>query len=160
MNIIKTKTLSLQQKMEIMRLWNQEYPQQLKYDTIEALDYYLDSLLNPMHYFAVDESGQIMGWTFVFERDRAIWFAIIVDTHAQRKGLGKALLGMLKKEQTLLNGWVTDGNNYFKIDGRPYLSPLAFYLKNDFTLCQETRLETEKLSAVKIKWVKYPKQKL
>ena len=160
MNIIETKTLSRQQKMAIVRLWNQEYPHQLKFDTVEALDDYLWPLNNPVHYFVLDEHDRIIAWTFLFERDMEMWFAIIVDTTTQQKGLGTSLLDMLKENQTLLNGWLTDHNNYFKTDGTTYLSPLGFYLKNGFTLCKETMLETGKLSAVKIKWVKEPGQKL
>ena len=33
-----------------------------------------------------------------------------------------------------------------------YVSPLDFYLKNGFTVCKEIRIESEKISAVKIVW--------
>jgi len=53
-----------------------------------------------------------------------------------------------------LNGWVVDGERYIKSNGEKYLSPLEFYKKNDFEILVGERLETEKISAVKIKWKK------
>ena len=62
------------------------------------------------------------------------------------------ILNTLKKDHAELNGWVIDNKNYHKQNGDIYLSPSSFYQKNAFALIKDVRLETEKLSAVKIKW--------
>ncbi len=150
--IASTASPTAEQKDAILRLWNNEYPQQLQYADMAGLDTYLANLHNQCHYFAVDESDAITGWAFSFDRDNEKWFAVIVDSLVQRKGVGSLLLGALKQEENLLNGWVTDHCRYLKADGTTYLSPMQFYLKNGFTVCAGVRLEVEKLSAVKIQW--------
>lgn len=89
----------------------------------------------------------------IFIRDEEVWFSIIVDAKYQRQGFGQQLLNMAKLKQEKLNGWVVDNNESVKLDGTPYLSPLKFYLQNGFNVLQDIRFDTEKLSAVKIRWV-------
>jgi hypothetical protein len=67
-------------------------------------------------------------------------------------GYGSTILKQMKEKETCLAGWVIDGTNYIKADGQPYHSPLGFYLKNQFSILKDSRLETEKISAVKIIW--------
>lgn len=93
-----------------------------------------------------------MAWAATFERDEEKWLAMILDTMAQRKGLGSALLKTISNQQGDLNGWVIDHDREIKQNGSPYLSPINFYVKNNFVICSSVRLETEKISAVKIKW--------
>lgn len=62
------------------------------------------------------------------------------------------LLDKVKEFENELNGWVMDHENDLKASGDIYLSPIRFYLKNDFEILNEIRLETEIMSAVKIKW--------
>lgn len=47
-----------------------------------------------------------------------------------------------------------DRGNELKLNGQIYAPPMPFYLKNDFTLIAGTRIETEKISAVKMVWSK------
>ncbi len=82
------------------------------------------------------------------------WFAMILDSQIQGKGFGTHLLNEAKQSVTELNGWVIDHNNYKKTNGTTYKSPIDFYLKNNFIILSETRLEISKISAVKIKWIK------
>ena len=152
MKIIETTLLQGTHKAAIYRLWNNEYPQQLQYGDIAELDSYLDNLADQKHYFVIDINGEIVGWAFTFERSSEKWFAIIVDGREQKKGIGRALLTTLKLKESRLNGWLTDHDRYIKADGTPYHSPLGFYLKNEFTVSSNIRLEIEKLSAVKITW--------
>nr|WP_290861271.1 GNAT family N-acetyltransferase [Flavobacterium sp.] len=93
-----------------------------------------------------------MGWGIIFVRDSEQWFALLIDSRFQGMGLGTFLLNELKKTQPELNGWVIDHENDLKQNGKPYLSPLAFYKKNNFEVLGNFRIENEKLSAVKIKW--------
>ena len=150
--IIEKTALETADKEAIFRLWNNEYPWQLAYAGIEAVDYYLQQLTGQYHYLAVDKQNVIIGWAFTFERDGERWFAIIIEEAAQKNKLGTRLLGELKKKEIALSGWVTDHDRYSRLNGEPYHSPISFYLKNGFSISSHNRLETSKLSAVKIKW--------
>lgn len=77
---------------------------------------------------------------------------IILDSIVHLKGLGSLLLEQLKDKETALHGWVVDHNNYLKSNVETYLSPLNFYLKNEFRVVEDIRLELPHLSAVKITW--------
>lgn len=151
MKLEKKDLLSLEEKIQLHQLWNTEYPEQLKHESLDELDLYLKSLSSVKHYLLIDDAI-IKAWAFSFIRDNAIWFAIIVSHETQRMNKGLLLLNLLKKENNNLNGWVVDHNNYKKENGQVYISPILFYKKMDFTINTETRLENEKLSAVKIRW--------
>ncbi len=140
------------QKLQVLQLWNSEYPKQIVYPGLHEFDEYLNGLKQLYHWMAIDDKHDLVGWAFLFERDTENWFAIIVARNQQKQGLGKRLLALLKKEQQILNGWAADNDRYEKTDGTKYLSPLTFYLNNGFTICPNDRLETDKLSAVKITW--------
>jgi GNAT superfamily N-acetyltransferase len=114
---------------------------------------YLDALLNQKHFLLITDE-QAVGWAFSFVRDSERWFAMILAEQVQGKGYGTKLLTKLLDAETRLNGWVIDNQSYFKPNGEPYRSPLQFYLKNGFRTLETTRLETPKLSAVKIVWEK------
>jgi hypothetical protein len=153
MHIIETTTLLPQQKTAVLRLWNNEYSEKLNKDA-EGFENYLQDLGDQRHFLLVGENDEIAGWAFVFTRHSERWFAIVLDTKAQRKGYGRMLLDKLKETEPTLNGWVADHNCDIKADGSTYLSPLDFYLKSNFTILPECRLETDILSAVKIVWRK------
>jgi GNAT superfamily N-acetyltransferase len=152
MNCKVTSTLDDTQKAQIYDLWNREYPANIGYDAISDFDVYLGELSEQTHYLVTNGSDQIVGWMFTFVRDGAFWFAIIIDSSAQGKGLGTQLLNKIKIGSRQLNGWTIDHYNDMKKDGSPYRSALPFYLKNDFTVCPDTRLNTEKVTAVRITW--------
>ena len=154
MQFIKTSKLSKPQKQEILDLWNNEFPEKLKYQDVADFDKYLKNLTNQSHIIMVNEDQKIKGWYFDFIRDNEKWFAIILDSKCQGKGLGKKMLDIAKEKESELNGWVIDHRNDVKQNGEYYQSPLSFYLKNGFELLIETRLENERISAVKIKWKK------
>jgi GNAT superfamily N-acetyltransferase len=107
-------------------------------------------LSDKKHYLLQNESDEIHGWAITFARENETWFAIIINSKIQNQGFGKQLLNHLKSIEKKLSGWVIDHNNDFKFDGIVYVSPLKFYLKNGFSICNEIRIETEKISAVKI----------
>jgi len=89
-----------------------------------------------------------------FNRDNLILFAIIVDSKNQGKGFGSLFLNKLKDLQNELNGWVIDHDNDSKLNGSQYKSPLAFYIKNNFEVLNNFRIDNEKISAVRIQWKK------
>ena len=153
MEIIKATGLSKEQKEKIRHLWNLEYPQQLMIDAVQ-LDDYLQKSENHHHILILDKDETLIGWAYSFDRDDERWFSILVDRRFQKQGYGRMLLNLLKENESRLNGWVIDHPRYSKSSGEPYISPLPFYLVNGFRVCSETRYEDEKLSAVKMVWIK------
>ncbi len=154
MQFIKTLKLSKSQKQEICDLWNNEYPEKLNYRNLADFENYLKNLSIQSHIIMVDKDQNIKGWYFDFIRENEKWFAIILDSKFQGKGLGKKMLNLVKEKESELNGWVIDHSNDKKQNGEIYESPLSFYLKNGFEILVKNRLEHEKISAVKIKWKK------
>jgi GNAT superfamily N-acetyltransferase len=152
MKIVETEVLSAEQKKSLCQLWNNEYPSKLRYNKKEEFDVYLNGLSNTKHYLLIDDTDKIKGWAFTFLRVDEVWFAIILDEQMQGQGKGSLLLEKIKKEEDNLNGWVVDHENDSKQEGEPYISPLLFYVKNGFSVCNGIRIENEKISAVKIKW--------
>lgn len=151
-NIISTSVLSQEQKLALLHLWNSEYPAQLAHADINSLNNYLYPLQNVTHYFLM-VNEEVTAWAETFTRDGERWFAIITARAMQGKGYGKKMLELLMEKEPILNGWATDHNRYTKADGSPYPSPLEFYVKLGFTIT-DIRLETDKLSSVKIVWVR------
>ena len=152
MGITITKQLSAFEKNELMALWNAVYPSNLYYNKLEELEQYFNGLSDIQHYLIKDTSSQIVAWAFTFDREEATWFAILIDSAFQKKGIGSELLKALKKDNTQLNGWAIDKEGYHLKNGENYLTPLPFYLKNNFVICENIRLETDKISAIKIEW--------
>ena len=154
MKIIETKTLNNQHKKSILQLWNQEYPAALSFENINSLEEYLNEYSNTTHYFLYKNKAEFLGWACLFERNQEVWFAIIIDSRIQKKGFGKSLINIFKTKQSTLNAWVIDHHLYVKKDGSSYFSPLGFYLKNNFIIKGEQRIELKKITAVKIEWKK------
>lgn len=152
MKITKTENLSEAEKQSIIRLWNAEYPVQLQHSGIDSFDEYLRPKGNLEHYLLRDEEENIKGWLATFIRDDEKWFALLVDSSEQKKGFGTRLLNKVKEFENEINGWVMDHEKDLKANGETYLSPIGFYLKNDFEILGGVRLENETISAVKIKW--------
>src|SRR4051812_2287585 len=96
MRVIETGLLTEPQKAAVIRLWNQEYPAQLRYEDAGDFDRYLDGLGDKMPFLATDDAGEIIGWALSFIRGDERWFAIILDRSAQGKGYGAAMLRDIK----------------------------------------------------------------
>jgi hypothetical protein len=152
MRLYTSRLLNNNQQAQLMQLWNKEYPEQLAYCELSEFRSYLTGLANVMHFLLTDNDELIKAWAFTFTREAERWFAIILDNTVQGQGHGTSLLDILKTKEQILCGWVTDHNQYKKKDQTNYRSPLDFYLKNNFTICDQVRLKTDKLSAVKIQW--------
>ncbi|SNR97347.1 GNAT family N-acetyltransferase [Flavobacterium sp. ov086] len=152
MRILRKEILSEEEKEVLRELWNNEYPARLHLKTSEDFELYLNGLSNTKHYLLLDESNEIIGWTFTFLREGEDWFAIIMNSKIQGRGNGSLLINEIKNRNNSLNGWVVDHENEIKENGDFYKSPMPFYIKNGFTIITETRIENEKMSAVKINW--------
>ena len=154
MKITNTHQLSQEQKEQILQLWNNEYPEKLAYKSIDGFENYLEKLNDVNHFLLMNDDEKIQGWAITFERENETWFAIILSENLHGKGWGTKVLNELKQHKNELNGWVIDNSNDKKFNGSFYKSPLEFYLKNEFEVLSEIRLELEIMSAVKIKWKK------
>lgn len=154
MKITNTHQLNQEQKEQILQLWNNEYPEKLAYKSIDGFESYLEKLNEVNHFILLNDDEKIQGWAITFERESETWFAIILSENLHGKGWGTKVLNELKRHKNELNGWVIDNSNDKKLNGNFYKSPLEFYLKNEFEVLSDTRLELEIMSAVKIKWKK------
>ncbi len=143
-----------EQRRQICQLWNQEYPKRLKFQDLEAFTSYLNKLKIKKQYVIYLQEERIRGWAFVFERDNKTWFAIILASEFQGKGVGTKIFRRIQLEEEELYGWVIDHDMERKSNGEMYKSLLGFYLRNGFEILQEQRLETDNISAVKMVWRK------
>ena len=144
--------LSDSEKLEILELWNNEYPEKLAYKSKDEFDQYLKNLAEQSHILLIDTDKKIKGWYVDFNRDNKKWFALILNSNIQGRGFGTKILGLAKQKENELYGWVIDHNRYKKKNGTFYNSPLNFYLKNGFEKITEDRFELDKITAVKIRW--------
>ena len=151
MRISKSDFLTESQKRQIVEIWNAEYPVGLKYSSIQGFEEYLEKLNDVTHYL-IETDQKVVAWLSTFIRESEKWFAMIINSSYQKQGLGGKLLSAAKADYKELNGWVVDQDNYLKENGEPYHSPLSFYLKHDFKLMVDCRLELPQISAVKIYW--------
>lgn len=152
MKITKLPHLSSSHKIQLLELWNNEYPEKLNYNSLDDFENYLDQLTEQSHFLLIAENNQIKGWYFDFKRMDEKWFVILLASEIQGKGFGTKLLHLAKEKEAELNAWVIDRNTEKKKDGSFYKSPLSFYQKNKFEVLSEIRLELDILSAVKIQW--------
>ncbi len=148
MEITKTKILTGQQEEQIDKLWNQEYPIKLA----NRFRLLLDGAQDYNHYIIEDAKKNIIGWAVDFVKENETRFSIIVASESKGKGLGSLLIEKLKEENKEFYGWVIDHDRDIKQNGEPYLTPIPFYIKNGFKILSEIRIESEMISAVKIKW--------
>ena len=151
MSTFKTYTtlnLNETQFKDINELWNNEYPIKLK-DRFPLL---LQDAICKNHYLIEDENKSVIAWAVVFEKDNQIRFSIIVSSKQKGKGLGTDLINLIKTDHPSFYGWVIDHNNDLKLNNEPYLSPLDFYMKQGFQIIPESRIDSEMIKAVLIKW--------
>lgn len=147
-DIHKTKVLTTKQFKQINQLWNEEYPKNLK-DRFPIL---LEGVNNYNHYIIDDPNKNVIAWAVDFEKDKQVRFSIIVSSINKGKGFGGKLIAKLKEENEEFYGWVIDHNNDLKLNGSPYQTPMPFYLKHNFEILNDSRIDTEMIKAVLIKW--------
>lgn len=153
MNFTSRTRLTIEDKNQLIRLWNSEYPKDLTFTDLSEFDTYINGLDNASHRLVINDQEQIMGWYFDFDRDGERWFAILLNSDIQGLGIGRQLLNAAKNEWKTLHAWVIDHNNDKKLNGDWYISPLPFYIKNGFQV-KGTRLDLTHISAVQINWTK------
>ncbi|ALW84955.1 hypothetical protein AUC43_07530 [Hymenobacter sedentarius] len=154
MNLLQTTTLTLAQQEQVRQLWNQEYPCQLSFAESNDFEDWLAKLTNARHLLLVRETGGVRGWLTVFQREKAPWFVLLVDSAVHGRGHGTILLDRAKAQETELNGWVVPHEDYRKPNGDVYRSPVAFYEKNGFAILHDQPLGSAHLSAIRIHWVR------
>jgi hypothetical protein len=121
---------------------------------MEELDEFFSQSVSPQHFMVLDDADEIVGWAFTFDRDGERWFSMVINTLYQRLCIGRMVLTFLKEKETRMNGWVINHPHDTRQNGEVYESPLPFYLKGDFVVQPDIRLENEKISAVQIEWRK------
>ena len=154
--VIVTKTRNPNKVIlsKLVEIWNRAYPINLYYSDVEEFYQYLEETNNKLHYLAYDEDGLIVGWLMTFERESARWFALLVDPNKHKKGIGTYLLEEVKKDEILLHGWAINHNKYQLANGKAYLSPVPFYIKNEFQIFPDRSHVNDKISAIRILWLK------
>jgi GNAT superfamily N-acetyltransferase len=154
LHILPSKaTLTHKEKLDLVYLWNYEYPKALHLNGEEDLDGYLLTLQNPRHVMVI-RNGKVVGWLCVFIRDNETWFAMILCRSVQKQGLGTKLLDQAKEENLSLSGWVIVKNNMPKLDDSIYSSPMLFYKANGFEMEANTMLNMPHFEAIKMKWTR------
>ena len=148
-NIIEKTELSASEKLQLIDLWNNEYPARVGLKGVADLDHYYSNIYNSTHYL-IEEQNEIIGWANKFSRANEKWFLIIIRRDHQGKGIGNILLKHIIIDESNLNGWVVDHNEYLKSDGTVYRSPLDFYAKNNFEIFENIRVFNGKINAIKI----------
>lgn len=152
MEFTELKTLSEKQKLEIIDLWNNEYPKKLSHPSLTEFDQYLDTLSDKNHLLLSDENRAVKGWLVYFVRDDEQSFAMLLDSSLQGKGWGSKFLNLAKARNSELNGWVIDHNNDTKQNGEIYASPIEFYRKNGFEIRTDIPLKNKNINGIKVRW--------
>lgn len=155
MKVVRQQSLTKNDHLILLKLWNENYPQQLAFDHLENFETYLTSL-GEVEHLCCYEGPLLIAWAFKFWREKSKWFALIVRKDYHLRGVGSLLLNELKRDEISLRGWVVEHDHYKMQNGSPYRSPLAFYSKHHFTIQHTRRLETPALSAVEIVWINKP----
>lgn len=148
----EAKNLDEKQKLEIIELWNDEYPKELNHKNLTEFDQYLDTLSNKNHILLSDEDGTVKGWLIYFVRDNEQCFAMLVDSSLQGQGLGSKFLNLAKQRNLELNGWVIDNDHEPKLNGKNYKSPIEFYRKNGFEVHTDIQLKKKNINGIKVIW--------
>lgn len=60
MELIRTNKLSDNWKSQIRKLWNNEYPEKLSYNSVEGFEAYLKNLVEPSHILLVDTDKNLI----------------------------------------------------------------------------------------------------
>lgn len=146
-------SLNTIQKKALRILWNNEYPEIIKHDTLKDFEEYIDSLKNINHTIII-KNDLIIGWYADFIRNDERWFLMILDIKFQGKGIGREVLEKAKKKYSLLNGWVVISNTYLKTNNQLYQSPIKFYKKLGFTIFENITLNSASIKAIKIQFTR------
>ncbi|MDG3583025.1 GNAT family N-acetyltransferase [Galbibacter pacificus] len=152
MNFTETVILNEKQKLEVIQLWNNEYPKELSLRNLVEFDQYLDKLSDKNHILLSDENETVKGWLIYFIRDNEQCFAMLVDSSLQGQGLGSRFLNLAKERNSELNGWVIDNDNEPKQNGENYSSPIGFYRKNGFEIRTDIQLKKKNINGIKVIW--------
>ncbi len=150
-HVVTSSFLAEADWQRVLQLWNAGFPVEVQKRDTRALRNIID-VSNCKHYVIRNAASQIEAWLGVFDRYDTRWFSILVSPEAQGQGMGKALILHTKGVERCLEGWVVQSDTHLHADGRPYASPLAFYMKLGFRL-NPNRFPTDgKLDVVCAKW--------
>lgn len=146
------KELTEKQFQLIFLLWNKVYPVAFHFDHWQYLKNYFISYTDHHHILYMNNKS-IEGWWCDFIREDERWFTILVNNDLHKRGIGRSLVELGRKQHKSINGWVIETNELPKIEGDLYQSPMGFYLKMGF---EKTKIHVEtnsNIKTVKIRWV-------
>jgi GNAT superfamily N-acetyltransferase len=146
--MITTTQLAEKHHAQINALWDDEYPTTLA----GRFPMLLDDAILFKHFLILNEKENLLAWAVYFQKDEEIRFSILVDRKHQGLGYGKQLIDALKNELPEFYGWVVDKPYFIRKDGSAYPSPLSFYLHLGFNVIREQRIDSDMISAVKVKF--------
>jgi hypothetical protein len=152
MNLTETKILSQKQKLEMIELWNSEYPKELSLSGLTEFEQYLQTLSERHYILLSNENGIVKGWLIYFVRDHEQCFAMLLDSSLQGQGWGSKFLNLAKERNVELNGWVIDNDSELKQNGETYKSPIGFYRKNNFEIRTDIQLKKKNINGIKVTW--------
>jgi hypothetical protein len=152
MNFEETRILSQQQKLQIIELWNNEYPKELSLSDLTDFDQYLETLSDRHYILLIDEDENVKGWLIYFVRDGERCFTMLLDSSLHGLGWGSKFLNVAKKRNTELNGWVIDNDEELKQNGENYKSPIGFYIKNGFDIRTDIQKKKKNINGIRVIW--------
>lgn len=136
------------------QVWNSEFPEQIKYASVkEAAEKMRGEFANDTILVAHEEN-ELVGWLSLSKReDDQIWITMLVNNRYQKQGVGTLMLEKAKGIHEELHGWVIKVASYKKVDGKKYVSPLAFYTKNGFSETKN-KIDQNGIKAIEVVWSK------
>lgn len=154
MHITETDSLTEKQKIEIIQLWNSEYPAELALGGLPDFEQYLQTLEDKHHILLLSAGQEVKGWLVYFLRNNDQCFAMLLDASLQGQGWGSKLLTLAKQRTVELHGWVIDSSHHLKENGIAYQSPIGFYMKNGFEVFPEMKLTKSNIEGIRVTWRK------
>ena len=152
MKFTVNQALNEKQKLEIIELWNNEYPKKLSLSSLFEFEQYLITLFDKNHILLSDKNGTVKGWLVYFVRDNKKCFAMLLDSSLQGQGLGSKFLNLAKERNSELYSWVIDNEKEPKQNGETYKSPVGFYRKNGFEIRTEILLNKKNINGIQVVW--------
>jgi SAM-dependent methyltransferase len=140
---------------QALKIWNQVYPVSIAHEDLTSFEKNMEEI-GEREDLTMIENNNLVGWLFLFTRFDQPWFGIVVHPDHQGKGIGQALMARAMDLRDELHGWVIPHNDYKRMDGQPYPSPIGFYEKLGFEIRYDQTYENEKIKAIRIRWSKKP----
>ncbi len=151
LEIITAHAPSEKEMHEIFEIWQEGFPKNVVFDSLSDFQAFVGRLVAPTFLLTYD-SGAVAAFLIYFTRDDNTWFIMAVSQAQQRRGLGRLLIQKAQLLNLSLYGWVVATGGYSLLNNEPYISPLAFYIKQGFRGNFDEKLAAKGLATVRIEW--------